>query len=92
MKNLLDVGEGIKKYITYFNNNDEHLNSVELNQNTLNFLKEKGIYNFYDSFIGNVPIKINNNLFDNEIKFNREKNNKVTEYEPYNNLGDDDCE
>ena len=52
----------------------------------------KGIYNFYDSFIGNVPIKINNNLFDNEIKFNREKNNKCTEYEPYNNLGDNDCE
>ena len=92
MKNLLDVEEEIKKYITYFNNNDEHLNSVELNQNTLKFLKEKGIYNFYDSFIGNVPIKINNNLFDNEIKFNREKNNKCNEYEPYNNLGDDDCE
>lgn len=37
-------------------------------------------------------IKINNNLYDNEIKFDREKNNKCTEYEPYNNLGDDDCE
>lgn len=90
MKNLLDVGEEIKKYINYFNNNDENLNSVELNQNTLKFLKEKGIYSFYDNFIGNVPIKINNNLFDNEIKFNREKNNKCIEYEPYNNLGDDD--
>ena len=58
MKNLLDVGEEIKKYITYFNNNDEHLNSVELNQNTLKFLKEKGIYNFYDSFIGNLQKKL----------------------------------
>lgn len=83
MKNLIDVGKEIKKYVNYFNSNDEYINSVELNQNTLSFLREKGIYSFSDNFSKDIPIIINNSLTDNEIKFNREKIIKPTEYIPY---------
>lgn len=82
-KNLFDVGKEIEKAISYVERNDEHIISIEINQNTLDFLKTKGIYEFKNIFNEEITIIINNSLIDNEIKFNREKNIKATEYVPY---------
>lgn len=82
-KNLLDTGKEIQETIKYINKNDEHIIGVELNENTLNYLKSKGIYGFRDIFSEDIPMIINNFMLDNEIKFHREKNSKATEYEPY---------
>lgn len=73
----------------FINKNDEHITSVEINQKTLDYLKAKNIYGFSDAFNKVITVIINNYMNDNEIKFNREKNNKVTEYETYKELGDD---
>jgi hypothetical protein len=77
-KNLIDNEKIINKYIEYFNDNDENIVSVEINQYTKDYLEQKGIYK-----IKNALYIINNNLDNFEIKFNREKRNKVIEYEPY---------
>lgn len=77
-KNLFDDKKIINGYIKYLNDNDENIVSVEINQYTKKYLKEKGIYK-----IGNVPYIINNNLSNFEIKFNRQKKIKATEYMPY---------
>ena len=82
-KNLFDVGREIEKTISYVERNDEHIISIEINKNTLDYLKTKGIYKFKNVFNEEIPIIINNSLIDNEIKFNREKNSKATEYVPY---------
>ena len=83
MKNLLDIEKEIKQPISYINKNNEHITSVEINQYTLNYLKSKGIYKFSDDFNKEIPIIINEFLINNQIKFNREKNNEITNYEPY---------
>lgn len=80
-KNLLDVEKEIQVVINDINKNDEHIIGVELNKNTLDYLKANGIYGFGRN--GEIPIIINNFMLDNEIKFHREKNSKATEYEPY---------
>lgn len=89
MKNLFDISKQIKNTMDFINKNDEHITSVEINQKTLDYLKTENIYGFSDTFNKVIPVIINNYINDNEIKFNREKNNKVTEYEPYKELGDD---
>lgn len=83
MKNLLNVGKEIEEAIFYINENDEHITSIEINQRTLNHLKRKGIYGFSDTFNKGIPVIINDLLLDGQVIFNREKNNKITEYEPY---------
>ena len=83
MKNLLDVGKEIEEAISYINENDEHITSIEINQRTLNHLKRKGIYGFSYNFNKEIPVIINDLLLDGQVMFNREKNNKITEYEPY---------
>ena len=83
MKNLLDVEKEIRKTISYINNNDEHIISVTINRNTLNYLKRKGIYGFSDSFNNEIPVIINEFMIDGQVQFNREKNIEATEYEPY---------
>ena len=77
-KNLFDDERIINEYIKYFNDSDETMVSVEINQYTKDYLKEKGIHK-----IGNVPYIINNNLSNFEIKFNRQTKIKATEYMPY---------
>lgn len=83
MKNLLDVGKEIEEAIFYINENDEHITSIEINQRTLNHLKIKGIYGFSYTFNKEIPVIINDLLLDGQVMFHREKNNKITEYEPY---------
>lgn len=89
MKNLLDVSEEIEKMMSYINRNNERIIGIEINQNTLDYLKMKGVYKFKNIVNEDIPIIINNSLINNEIKFHREKNIKETEYEPYeeNKLG-----
>ena len=89
MKNLFDISKQIKNTMDFINKNDEHIVSVEINQKTLDYLKTEKIYGFSDAYNNVIPVIINNYMNDNEIKFNREKNNKVIEYEPYKELGDD---
>lgn len=83
MKNLLNTGKEIKEATSYINENDEHITNIVINKRTLNFLKRKGIYGFSDTFNKEIPVIINDLLLDGQIMFNREKNNKITEYEPY---------
>lgn len=83
-ENLFDDEKIINKYIEYLNDNDENIVSIEINQYTKDYLKEKGIYK-----IGNAPYIINNNLSNLEIKFNRQTKIKATEYMPYE-VGDSD--
>lgn len=83
MKNLLDVEKEIHETISYINKNNEHITSVEINKCTLDYLKSKGIYKFADTFNKEIPIIINELLIDNQIKFNREKNNEITNYVPF---------
>ena len=77
-KNLFDDKKIIRKYIEYLNDNDENIVSIEINQYTKDYLEEKGIYK-----IANALCIINNNLSNFEIKFNRQKKIKATEYIPY---------
>ena len=76
-KNLFDDKKIINKYIEYLNDNNENIVSVEINQYTKDYLKEKSVYK-----IVNALCIINNNLRNFEIKFNRQKN-KAIEYMPY---------
>ena len=82
-KNLFDIGKETEVTISYIENNDEHIIGIEINQYTLDKLNTKAIYGFKDCYNNRIPIIINNDLSNNEIKFNREKNNKSTEYVPY---------
>ena len=67
-KNLFDDKKIINKYIEYLNDNNENIVSVEINQYTKDYLKEKSVYK-----IVNALCIINNNLRNFEIKFNRHK-------------------
>lgn len=67
-KNLFDDKKIINKYIEYLNDNNENIVSVEINQYTKDYLKEKSVYK-----IVNALCIINNNLRNFEIKFNRQK-------------------
>ena len=67
-KNLFDDKKIINKYIEYLNDNNENIVSVEINQYTKDYLKEKSVYK-----IVNALCIINNNLRNFEIKFNRKK-------------------
>ena len=89
-KNLFDISKEIEGAISYFEKNDEHIIGIEINQNTLAYLKTKGIYKFKNIFNEDIPIIINNFLIDNEIKFNREKNAMLTEYECYEEGGNNE--
>jgi hypothetical protein len=82
-KNLFDDEKIINGYIKYLDDNNEIIVSVEINQYTKDYLKEKGIYVFK-----NIPVIINNDLVNNEIKINQEKKIKATEYMPYK-VGED---
>lgn len=78
-KNLFDIGDIIKKEIQFIQTKEDcTIKTAEMNKFTIDFLKSKGIYG-----IKSIPIIQNNNLMNYEIKFNREKNSKPTEYEPY---------
>lgn len=77
-KNLFNDEKIINGYIKYLNDNNEIIVSVEINQYTKDYLKEKGIYK-----IANALCIINNNLSNFEIKFNRQKKIKATEYMSY---------
>ena len=77
-KNLFDDEKIINKYIEYLNDNNENIVSVEINQYTKDYLKEKGIYK-----IANALCIVNNNLSNFEIKFNKQTKIKATEYMPY---------
>lgn len=83
MKNLLDIEKEIHKTISYINNNDEHIIGVKTTRNTLDYLKTKGIYGFSDAFNKQIPIIINDFMIDGQVEFIREKNDKPTEYIPY---------
>lgn len=83
MKNLFDIAKQINETVYYINNNDEHITSVMMNQNTLNDLKRKGINGFSDSFNNEIPVIINDFMIDGQVQFNREKNAKAIEYVPY---------
>lgn len=82
-KNLFDIQKEINENINFINSNNEHIVSIEINQYTLNYLKSKNIYGFSDVYNKQIPIIINDDLNNYEIKFNREKNIRATEYEPY---------
>ena len=82
-KNLFDISKEIERTISYINKNDEHIISVAINQRTLNYIKRKGIHGFSDAFNKEIPVIINEFLIDGQVIFNREKNIKPTEYEPY---------
>ena len=75
MKNLFDISKEIKNAMDFIDKNDEHIIGVELNKNTLDYLKSNGIYGFGRN--GEIPIIINNSMLYNEIKFHREKNSKI---------------
>lgn len=67
-KNLFDVGAAINKEIEFINNSGYMITSIELNENTVNYLKSYNTYGFK-----NIKTVINNNLRDSEIKVNRKK-------------------
>ena len=82
-KNLLDIEKTIQNEISYIENHNMTITSIEMNKYTQDYLKSKNIYGFKSYITGNIPIVIKDNLMDLEIKFNREINIKSTEYEPY---------
>lgn len=67
-KNLFDIGATINKQIEFIKNNNYIIISIELNENTLNYLKSYNIYGFKD-----IKTIINNNLEDYKIKVNHKK-------------------
>lgn len=77
-KNLIDIKEQIEENINLISKSNETIISTEINEFTLNYLKNLGIYG-----IANKPTIINNNLLNFQIKFNREKNSTSTEYVTY---------
>lgn len=81
-KNLFDINKQIEENINLISKDNETIISTEINEFTLNYLKNLGIYG-----IANKPIIINNNLHNFQIKFNREKNSIPTEYVPYKRGG-----
>ena len=82
-KNLFDIGKTIQNEISYIENHNETVTSIEMNKYTQDYLKSKNIYGFKSYITGNIPIIINNMLINLELKINREKNIKATPYEPY---------
>lgn len=82
-KNLLDIEKTIQNEISYIENHNETIIGIEMNKNSRDYLKSKNIYGFKSYITGNIPIIMNDNLMDLEIKFIRETNIKSTEYEPY---------
>ena len=81
--NLLDPKREIENVLNLIHENDEHLISVEMTRHTFGYLQSKGIHGFKSAIGETIPIIINEALQHNEIKLNREKNIKSTEYEPY---------
>ncbi len=79
-KNLFDIERIIEKEISFISSNDMHVIGIEVNTYTLNYLNNIGVYRFKTISNKNIPIIINDNLRNHEIKFNKEKN---TEYSPY---------
>lgn len=77
-KNLIDIDNEINNIITLLLKQNEIITSIEINQYTNDYLNSKSIYGFK-----NIPVIINNDLVNNEIKINREKMIEATEYEPY---------
>lgn len=82
-KNLLDIEKTIQNEISYIENHNETVIGIEMNKNSRDYLKSKNIYGFKSYITGNIPIIMNDNLMDLEIKFIRETNIKSTEFEPY---------
>lgn len=82
-KNLLDIEKTIQNEISYIENHNETIIGIEMNKNSRDYLKSKNIYGFKSYITDNIPIIMNDNLMDLEIKFIRETNIKSTEYEPY---------
>lgn len=81
--NLFDVGEEIEKAISHIENNNQHIIGIEMNEHTLDNINKKGIHGFVDAYGNMIPVILNDNLANNEVRFHREKNIKATEYEPY---------
>lgn len=77
------VGKTIQNEIRYIENHNETIIGIEMNKNSRDYLKSKNIYGFKSYITGNIPIIMNDNLMDLEIKFIRETNIKSTEYQPY---------
>lgn len=82
-KNLFVAGKQIEDEISYRENNGEIITSIEMNQNTQDYLKRNNIYGFKSHIIGDIPVIIDNRLLNSEVILNREVRNKATEYEPY---------
>lgn len=83
-KNLLDTaGAAIQKQIDFIQKNNETVIGISLNENTKNKLEKEGIFGFKNLVSGNIPIIINNNLFDDVVEIHREKNSIATPYEEY---------
>lgn len=83
-KNLFDIGEEINGTISYIENNNQHIIGVEMNEHTLDDINKKGIHGFVDAYGNMIPVILNDNLANNEVRFHREINiEAATEYEPY---------
>ena len=80
-KNLIDIDKEINNIITMFSKQGEIITSVEINQDTNDYLNSRSIYGFK-----NIPVIINNDLINNEIKINREKMADDIEYVPYKEI------
>ncbi len=81
--NLIDPEREIKNVLNLIHENGEHLTSVEMTRFTFDYLNSKGIHGFKNGVNETIPIILNEALQHHEIKLNREKNIKPTEYEPY---------
>lgn len=83
-KNLFDTaGAAIQKQIDFIQKNNETVIGISLNENTKNKLEKEGIFGFRNLVSGNIPIIINNNLFDDVVEIHREKNCEATPYVEY---------
>ena len=74
-KNLLesDIGRQINEEIKYIDNSGYRVIGIALNEKTLNYLKEKGIYGFKNIYGKDIKTIINNNLLDFQIEVFKEK-------------------